>query len=194
MNMAIDSAELYAMCQWWAEYRKLQLNTKLEAYKRMCAMSAAYKQFRTIASRFGLTPADRASLDVNDADQEENPFAALLPAANRPQANQRANTNRESGHKYIDDVLRGRTPACKRLKAACQRHLDDLRNAKKKKIYFDEEKANYAIDFAPLLTLSSGEWNGTTLYFETLPEIHRLVLFGWRCASDDMRGASAARS
>ena len=75
---AIDSAELYAMCQWWAEYRKLQLNTKLEAYKRMCAMSAAYKQFRTIASRFGLTPADRASLDVNDADQEENPFAALL--------------------------------------------------------------------------------------------------------------------
>jgi phage terminase large subunit-like protein len=96
-------------------------------------------------------------------------------------------THREVVEKYIDDVLRGKTPACKRLKAACQRHRDDLRNAKKKKIYFDEEKANDAIDFAPLLTLSTGEWNGKPLDLKPFQKFIVWSLFGWRRASDGMR-------
>jgi phage terminase large subunit-like protein len=84
-------------------------------------------------------------------------------------------------------VLRGKTPACKRLKAACQRHLDDLRNCKKKKIYFDEEKANYAIDFAPMLTLSSGEWDGQPFNLKPFQKFIVWCLFGWRRVSDDMR-------
>jgi len=96
-------------------------------------------------------------------------------------------TNREIVHRYIDDVLRGRIPAGKRLKAACQRHLDDLRNAKKKKIYFDEEIANDAIDFAPLLTLSTGEWDGQPLELKPFQKFIVWCLFGWRRVSDGMR-------
>lgn len=99
----------------------------------------------------------------------------------------KAKNNREIVHKYIDDVLRGRIPAGKRLKAACQRHLDDLRNAKKKQLYFDEEKANDAIDFAPLLTLSTGEWDGQPLELKPFQKFIVWCLFGWRRASDGMR-------
>lgn len=84
-------------------------------------------------------------------------------------------------------MIRGRIPAGKRLKAACQRYLDDLRNAKKKKIYFDEEKANRAIDFAPLLTLSTGEWNDQPLKLVPFQMFIVWNLFGWCRVSDGLR-------
>lgn len=74
---AIDSPQLFAMCEWWGEYRKVQTDTKMDKYNRMVAMATAYKQFATIASRFGLTPVDRASLEI-EKTTASNPFLALM--------------------------------------------------------------------------------------------------------------------
>jgi phage terminase small subunit len=75
---AIDSPELFAMCEWWGEYRDLQTNKEMDPYNRACAMAASYKQFRSIAARFGLTPADRAKLDIDEADPNDNPFFRFM--------------------------------------------------------------------------------------------------------------------
>ena len=74
---AIDSPQLFAMCDWWSEYRKFQTDKRMEKYKRVCSMAAAYKQFATIASKFGLTAVDRASLEI-DKTSASNPFLALI--------------------------------------------------------------------------------------------------------------------
>ena len=83
---SIDSAELFALCQWWGEFRKWQLDKKADPYKRMLAMATAYKQFRTIAAKFGLSPSDRASLDLTEAVQPGNKFEAFLTAQLKSQA------------------------------------------------------------------------------------------------------------
>lgn len=75
---AIDSPQLFAMCQWWQEFRELQSDIEMDPYKRTCAMAGAYKQFGAIAAKFGLTAADRANLDIDDGEEEDSPFAALL--------------------------------------------------------------------------------------------------------------------
>lgn len=58
----LDSHELTAMCEWWGEYRKWCVMEAENDYRRMVGMAAAYKQFRTIAAKFGLTPTDRVGL------------------------------------------------------------------------------------------------------------------------------------
>lgn len=58
----LDSHELVAMCHWWGEYRKWCNMVTDNEYRRMVGMAAAYKQFRTIAGKFGLTPTDRVGL------------------------------------------------------------------------------------------------------------------------------------
>lgn len=59
----LDSAELSAMCGWWGEYMKwCAMDEGVNDYRRLTGMATAYKQFRTIAAKFGLTPSDRAGL------------------------------------------------------------------------------------------------------------------------------------
>ena len=73
---AIDSAALGEMCRWWAEYREASKMPR-DDYKRLHQMAVAFKQFMTLASRFGLTPADRANLRA-EAVGKDDPFAAFL--------------------------------------------------------------------------------------------------------------------
>lgn len=73
----LDSHELCAMCEWWAEYRKWQEmrgteEVPINDYRRMTGMAASYKQFRTIAAKFGLTPTDRVGLvGANRTEHDE---------------------------------------------------------------------------------------------------------------------------
>jgi P27 family predicted phage terminase small subunit len=65
----IDAAELAAMCDWWKRYRQAcralddisdrQSNTY---YRTQILAGAAWKNFSSAASRFGLNPSDRAKL------------------------------------------------------------------------------------------------------------------------------------
>lgn len=60
----LDSHELTAMCQWWARYQKYMQVTD-DDYRSHNMAVAAYKQFRVIAAKFGLTPTDRVGLKGN---------------------------------------------------------------------------------------------------------------------------------
>lgn len=67
----LDSHELTAMCQWWAKYQKYQAATT-DDYRSHNMAATAYKQFRTIAAKFGLTPTDRVGLrGANSNTQDE---------------------------------------------------------------------------------------------------------------------------
>ena len=63
--------------------------------------------------------------------------------------------NKRDVHRYIAGVLSGDIVACKTLKQACQRHLDDL--DKDWEYDFDETIASNSIDFFPLLKHIDGE-------------------------------------
>lgn len=73
----LDTFALESMCEWWAEWKLLSLDKKIDAFKRITMMSCAHKQWRDLASRFGLTPADRAKLCVME-DKDFDPAAEFI--------------------------------------------------------------------------------------------------------------------
>ncbi len=98
-----------------------------------------------------------------------------------------AKTNEQIVNGYIDGVLSGRIVAGRLVRAACQRHRDDLREAKRKGLYFDRELANRAIDFFPLLRHTTGEYCGQPFMLYPFQMFIVWCLFGWRRSSDGMR-------
>jgi P27 family predicted phage terminase small subunit len=80
---AIDAAALVQMCESWAEVVASR-KVKVPAYdldgrrKRQMMINGALKAWRDLASRFGLTPVDRAKLEVDPGEEENDPFEAML--------------------------------------------------------------------------------------------------------------------
>ncbi len=68
--------------------------------------------------------------------------------------------NVNAANKYARDVVAGRIVACKEVKQACQRHLDDLKSEKKRgyKYRFDRDAAEKACIFIQLLPHVKGAW------------------------------------
>lgn len=99
----------------------------------------------------------------------------------------RTKTNEQIVNEYVRGVLSGKIVAGKLVRAAVERHVDDLKRAKKKGIVFNKELANRAIDFARCLKHSTGEYDGRP--FELAPFQKFIVwsLFGWCRASDGLR-------
>ena len=74
----LDEDALASMCEWWAEWKQLQNGEAGETgYKRLIQMAMCHKQWRDLASRFGLTPSDRANLTVDDS-KEHDPAAEFI--------------------------------------------------------------------------------------------------------------------
>jgi phage terminase large subunit-like protein len=88
---------------------------------------------------------------------------------------------------YIEGVLSGRIIASKLVKAAAQRHLDDLKNGEARGLYFNEESANYHINFFPCIKHTTGEYAGEPFELRAFQKFIIWVLFGWKRVSDDMR-------
>ena len=80
---------------------------------------------------------------------------------------------------YIDDVLSGRVIACRWVKLACERHINDLETGHERGIWFDEGKAKVVIAFFNLLKHSKGEWAGQNIVLEPWEQAHFWILFGW---------------
>lgn len=81
---AIDESELTGCCWWYGEYCKAMramrpMKVTAKAYYRIANLAAiAWKHFAAAASRFGMTPADRAKLKMTPPEkQDEDPLDAL---------------------------------------------------------------------------------------------------------------------
>lgn len=81
---------------------------------------------------------------------------------------------------YARAVVKGKIVAGPHVRAACQRHLDDLKQAAQRGFFFDRKKAERAIGFfRDVLCLNGGEYEGVP--YELLLWQAFIVgsLFGW---------------
>lgn len=83
-------------------------------------------------------------------------------------------------NQYIADVLTGKVPACKWVKAACERQRQDLKR-KKWKYRFDKNKANQVCDFIECLHHIKGKWAraGKEIRLEPWQCFILTTVFGW---------------
>jgi len=82
---------------------------------------------------------------------------------------------------YIQEVLDGTIITNQWIKAACQRHLDDLETGEKRGLYFDQEEGQrFVAFFERFLHHSKGKWAGDP--FTLLPWQQFMIssLFGWK--------------
>ena len=90
----------------------------------------------------------------------------------------RAQTHHAEALKYAREVLSGHVPACKWVRLACQRHIDDL--ARTDWPYtFDPAKANKVCAFIQNLPHIKGEWGTVTIKLEPWQKFILSVVFGW---------------
>lgn len=83
--------------------------------------------------------------------------------------------------KYCRDVVAGKVLACRWVKLACQRHLNDLQK-QKEKLYpykFDATKGDKACKFAELMPHIKGPKAGTTISLEPWQCFILCCVFGW---------------
>lgn len=81
---------------------------------------------------------------------------------------------------YIADVLAGRVPACKWVKRACQRHVDDLERSKSPDwpYRFDEAKAERICKWGELMPHVKGKWARKD---PKTRKPRRIALEPWQC-------------
>src|SRR5476651_2191756 len=91
--------------------------------------------------------------------------------------------NVNAANQYARDVVSGKIPACSYVKAACQRHIDDLIESKSASyLYrFDKDKGERACKFIGLMPHTKGEWARKKLKIKLEPwqQFIFAVGFGW---------------
>lgn len=90
----------------------------------------------------------------------------------------------EKATRYAKDVVAGKILACKWVRLACKRHLNDLKRARTKgyPFKFDPAKAEKACQFAELLPHVKGKWaagESPTIHLEPHQCFRRSMKFGW---------------
>lgn len=82
---------------------------------------------------------------------------------------------------YALDITSGKIPANKWTRLACQRHLDDLKDGKKRGLYFDEAAANHIIlFFEEFLVFYEGEFDGQPFMLTPWQKFLLGSVFGWK--------------
>ena len=90
-------------------------------------------------------------------------------------------------NKYAQDVIDGSIPACKWVKLACQRHLNDLESSESSEFpyLFDEDKGNRICRFIEQLPHTKGDWavsvggRDNRIKLEPWQCFVLCVVFGW---------------
>lgn len=89
---------------------------------------------------------------------------------------------------YAYDVVEGKIPACKWIKLACQRFLDDLQRTDEL-YYFDPHAAAKACNFIENLPHTKGKWAAQRqkISLEPFQCFFLINIFGWKRTVDDTR-------
>jgi phage terminase large subunit-like protein len=80
---------------------------------------------------------------------------------------------------YADDVIAGRIPACKNIIKACERYVNDKKNAKKLGIEFRPHAAQAYIDLIEIFPLTKGKDAGKPLKLEPWQQFIVWNVYGW---------------
>lgn len=93
--------------------------------------------------------------------------------------------------RYAKAVLAGKVPACRWVRLACHRHLDDLKRQRDKMFpyRFDAAKAEKVCRFIELMPHTKGKWAGAgeKLRLEPWQCFKTTALFGWIRKADGFR-------
>ncbi len=94
-----------------------------------------------------------------------------------------------AANRYANDVLSGKILACKYVKLACKRHLDDIERSKTDTFgyYFDEKEAKVYTDFISNLNLWKSQWANKPVELQGWQSFIIQVLLGWKRKSDGTR-------
>ena len=99
--------------------------------------------------------------------------------------------NVDIANKWAKQVVSGKIPACKWVKLACERHLNDLIQSKKKDFpyKFEPRLAEKKIAFVELLPHTKGEWAMKRLKISLEPwqKFGIACTFGWTRKKDGFR-------
>lgn len=87
-------------------------------------------------------------------------------------------------HQYARDVLDGKYPSCKKLRQACQRHLDFL---DRDDLFFDAAEADRAIAFAQQFQHVKGQWDSDYIILVPWQQFIMGSLFGWKVVETGLR-------
>lgn len=103
-----------------------------------------------------------------------------------------AHENVKRANKYARDVACGSIAACKWVRLACERHLDDIRQTKgyhEFPYYFDADAADRVCRFVQVFPHTKGKWasKGEKLVLEPWQCFFLCVIFGWKRHSDGTR-------
>ncbi|MEN1680331.1 MAG: terminase TerL endonuclease subunit [Planctomycetota bacterium] len=96
-------------------------------------------------------------------------------------------TNKQVVEAYIAGVLDGSIVASEMVRAACQRHLDDLEHGEARGLCFDEEIAEGMCNIFPILTHTIGDYSGKPFELDPFQAFIVWCVFGWRRAADGLR-------
>lgn len=83
---------------------------------------------------------------------------------------------------YARAVIAGRSPACKWVRLACERHLADLDTGHERGLWWDQDGADHAIQFFEFLRHSKGKWNDEPFVLSPWQAFIVGSLFGWKRA------------
>ena len=99
--------------------------------------------------------------------------------------------NVDIANKWAKQVITDKIPACKLVKLACERHLNDLKNSKNKDFpyKFDAKLAEKKIAFIELLPHTKGEWalKRLKITLEPWQKFGIACTFGWVRKKDGFR-------
>ncbi len=81
---------------------------------------------------------------------------------------------------YAKKVISGKIVAGRLVRLACQRHLNDLKDGKKRGLWFDAQEAEDIFEFFGYLRHSKGEWAGQPVELELWQKFVIGSVFGWK--------------